>query len=494
HKPQIVITDIRMPKMDGLEFVRRLKVILPRTKVLILSCHDEFNFAREALKLGVEDYLLKMDVSPATLVRSLAVVKAKCLAEKGDDDDAYASGAGNLAAIESLLCGEGSGTATSDLTGLAASLDPVFSGGKLVVLSVAADRSSGDREMPAGRNSLLVDSILGLFKDCLKRHVPNLSLILPEESIASVLAFDGICSDLKVRDETENAIRKVKESLGRSLGVSVSVGVSRARQGLGNLAISWEEARQACGMKFFHGPDKVFFFGRPEASAAVAEEESATMYTLKSGSIAEAVLDCDKTKLLDMIRNARQHFIDRGAKDRDVKLFFYRLTFDYIDQIESMGGNYRTVLADEVAWIERIMRAENIDEIVRHAEILTGRLLDFVREHRSEHRQKMINKAHAYIDANFASDISLDSLSEHLAINSSYFCKIYRQSTGGTFIEKLTKVRLGKARTLLQSTDCMVYDIAEKVGYRNPEYFCRLFKKITGLTPMQYRSTAQRKV
>ncbi len=481
-KPHIVITDIRMPKMDGLEFVRRLKEILPRTRVLILSCHDEFGFAREALKLGVEDYILKMDVSPATLVESLALVKAKCLAERHDAEEADRPGIADLSVVESILRGDPSGIAS------AASLDPVFAGGKLVVLYVAPDRSPNDRELPYSRNRLLVDSILGLFRDCLKRHVPNLSLIVPEESIASVLAFDEVCSDLKVRDELENAIRKLKESMSRSLGVSISVGVSRARRGLENLALSYEEARQACGMKFFYGPGKVFFSGRPDIVVTGTD----ACYTPRPGTIAEAVLDCDRAKLLDMIQEAKRHFLEHGAKDRDVKLFFYRLTFDYIDQIETMGGNYRTVLADEVAWIERIMKAENIDEIADHAVALTERLLEFVREHRTEHRQRIIGKAHAYIDANFASDICLDSLSEHLNINSSYFCKIYRQTTGSTFIERLTRVRLEKAKTLLQSTDCMVYDIAEKVGYRNPEYFCRLFKKTTGLTPMQFRVSSQR--
>ncbi len=527
-RPHIVITDIRMPRLDGLEFVRRLKDFLPLAKVLILSCHDEFNFAREALKLGVEDYLLKMDVSPATLVESLAVVKAKCLADPMDADSRDGGQPGILAMVETLLNGEekppsptgGPATGAYPTTGsvpavlpspatgsvpaalpgpataaldLAAALDPVFSKGRLVVLCLARDRSPEERDAPAGRGSLLLDSVLGLLRDCLKRQTPNLALLMPDGSIAAILAFDGVCSDLKLRGEIETSIGLVKESLSRSLGVSVSVGVSRARKGLEALAASWGEARQACGLKFFHGPDKVFFFGRPDGSVAGAEEGPDSQFAPKPGSIAQAVLDCDEARLLGMIHEATRYFLERGAKDAEVRLFFYRLTFDYIDQIETMGGDFRSVFADDVAWIERIMRAENIDEIARHAQVLTSRLLQFVKEHRGEHRQRIVARAHAYIDANYAADISLDSLSGHLAMNSSYFCKIYRQTTGGTFIERLTKVRLDKARTLLQSTDSMVYDIAGKVGYPNPEYFCRLFKKVTGLTPMQYRASSQQK-
>ena len=480
-RPDVVITDIRMPRMDGLELIRRLREKLPETHVLVLSCYDEFAYAREAIKLGVEDYLLKMDISPEALLESLRNVAARCAAEsrkgvvRGEE---ARERSGPAAAIEAFLRGE----TLED----ASPLDPVFTHGRLVVLYALADRTRQGAPN-ASRGMLLVDTTAGLIRDCLKHQAENITVILPDDAIVSVLAFDPICSDKKVEAEVEKAFGKISDSLERSLGMSVSVGASQPKQGLQALPRSLAEAKKACGMRFFSGLGRLYTFNEGALNPMEDSREVPRMT-----AIVEALLDCDESRLLGIIDGAMKHFQDSGEDPQNIRMYFYRLLFVYIDQIESMGGDYSEALADKTAWIERFMKTEFIEELAAHVVDLTKRVLSYIKEHRSEHRKQLVARTHAWIDANYPKEISLDMLANYLNINTSYFCKVYRQATGHTFVERITQVRLNKAKTLLQTTDLMVYDIAANVGYQNSEYFCRLFKKTVGLTPLQFRNIAQR--
>lgn len=480
-RPEILITDIRMPRMDGLELIRRLRGKFPEIHVLVLSCYDEFAYAREAIKLGVEDYLLKMDISPETLLESLRKVAARCAAQSMKSalaDERARERSGPVAVLEAFLH-EIPGTDESIL-------DPVFTHGRLVTLYALADRTR--QGVPgASRGALLLDSMAGLIRDCLKHQVDNITAILPEDAIVSVLAFDPICSDKKVEAEVEKAFRTICDSLDRSLGMSVSVGASQPRQGMKMLPLSLAESKKACGMRFFSGLGRLYTFNE---AALNPMEDSREMPRMTA--VVEALLDCDESRLLGIISSAMKHFQDSGDDPQNIRMYFYRLLFVYIDQIESMGGDYSEALTDKTVWIERFMKTEYIEELTAHVIDLTKRVLAYIKEHRSEHRKQLVARTHAWIDANYSKEVSLDMLANYLNINTSHFCKVYRQATGHTFIERITQVRLNKAKTLLQTTDLMVYDIAANVGYQNAEYFCRLFKKTIGLTPLQFRNISQR--
>jgi len=92
------------------------------------------------------------------------------------------------------------------------------------------------------------------------------------------------------------------------------------------------------------------------------------------------------------------------------------------------------------------------------------------------------------VDSHYAEEISLDSIAERFHINTAYFCKLFKSVTGKTFIEYLTDKRIEIARKLLKTTDLKTYQVAEKTGFQTPEYFSKIFKKMTGYSPKDYKN------
>ena len=472
-KPDILITDIRMPFMDGLELCRRVSSTMPWVHMVILSGHDDFAYAKEAITLGVKEYLLK----PVS-VRELEQVLLRI--------------AGNI---------ERERTQQADLNALKRRLDSsssLLQEGCLMSLLEGADEQEVLREARQLRMNLLAQYYL-MMLIALAKGDPFLRARGVVERIAegyggavhlcvrggqiAVLVMGDTAADL---DERAYAFAQaVKHELERDGDVGLRVAIGGPVEALSGLQGSLADA----GLLLAAADERNQIIGAEDANPPVPPE----------------LMQLNMLPLYDQLRHV-------GADNAMPVIQAYLEPIGEALSQSSMMTNY--VIVDMLLAASRIVEqcgcepAEVLPETLQIDSILseihsTKGILEYASglliralEYRDRHSPMLyspaVRKACRYIEANYhRPEIMLRDVAEHVSLSNNHFCTVFSQEMGSTFIEYITQLRMEKAKAFLQTTELSSGEIAERIGYNDPHYFRYLFKKHAGMNPRDYRASCR---
>ena len=490
EKPDILITDIRMPFMDGLELSRLVKKELPQIKIIILSGYNEFDYAKTAISIGVTDYLLK-PISSAKLLE--AVKKVGDMIEKEQDNvrlmERYekemeenilqekhklwgALASNRLSTIELLEIGQHLGM---DFT---ASAYLVF----LFKLMQEGDATGCSDEL--NRASEKVNSLSGTWKKVLSfdRSPEGWAFLIKGESEAEVL---------------ENFAETKKELLNLVAvypKVEYFGGLGSIVQRIGDIQNSYKEAARAFSSRFFLDANQI--------------ADSAEMVSLHNEE--DGKIDVSK-----MLSKKREHelvekffkngtveevdsFLDelfQSIGEQNCKSLLYRqyVVMDLFFCATDFLGNLEISteeLPEECRDINQIVeKAGNAQSLRHQIGILFSETMILRDGHSKKKYSKLLEDAKAFIDENYRhDDMSLNMVAAQVNISPSYFSTIFSSEMGQTFVEYLTHVRLEKAKELLMCSNMRTAEIGYEVGYKDSHYFSYIFKKVVGCSPKEYRN------
>jgi two-component system response regulator YesN len=496
-KPDILITDIKMPFMDGLTLSRIVKKTLPWIKILILSGHDEFEYARKAISIGVEEYLLK-PVSSRDMIAALDKIAARIDEEKE-----------KLLSIENL---KKQARSHADILRERWLLD--FVRGAVPAAGVVEQARELGLDLIARTYITAVIAVLSpaFSKKPAEDHTQFLSVKVIIKSITekypAVILFPGdekkyvmvIKENLPGTDAGD--IKKAEESVkelayavagGIKYGVEsnteckVAIGIGPVVERLGEISRS------------FHTADIIAVRQADMGLARIADERS---FSGEGNFDQTGLLNIEVDPLVARLKYASgkdvesiiKGYVDLlGEKSEGNLMLEYYILGDIIvgasKIVEDLGGDIKQIIPFS-------LRQNEIQEIINSREIfyekirvLLHAVIEF-RESRTEGRyQSVILKTKAYIERNYGDqDISLHTVASHVGISPNHLSTVFSQETGENFIEYLTRIRIEKAKQLLSTTTIKSADIAYETGFSDPHYFSFIFKKNTGLSPREYRS------
>ncbi|MFZ5825839.1 MAG: response regulator [Bacillota bacterium] len=475
QQPDLVITDIRMPIMDGLELARRLLDRRPATKVIVLTGHDEFEYARAALKLGAVEFLLK----PSTLGEIRAAVRraVDLLNQERARHDELAGLRQRVQESLPLLRQEYIGrllrgdlpVPEAELPGLFAFAGVPFGLERLQVIVFGLDMpgTPDPAEAEVRRLSLDVAIRPGV-------EVAGWVLIrgLDSSPVAIGAAPPGWGED-QVRQE---AIALAEASLEAALshGVPASAGIGRIATGVRDLPRAYREAHAALHQRFFLGTGLAIHAGdlyvaeRPPAPYPDwAEEEM--LLALRSGNTAQ-------------LRASLTEFFRAGAVggDRDqLYLLCQELTFAAsrtlreieVDGLEPPDLRLATSAADCQEWLGRWLM-EAAQQVV---------------EQRQSRQHDAVARVKRYVQEHLGGDCSLQALADHVHLSPTYLAQLFKRQTGQTVLEYVTERKMEQARQLLATTDEKIASICDALGYNDRRHFVDVFRRHTGAAPSEYR-------
>ena len=490
EKPDILITDIRMPFMDGLELSRLVKKELPQIKIIILSGYNEFDYAKTAISIGVTDYLLK-PISSAKLLE--AVKKVGDMIEKEQDNvrlmERYekemeenilqekhklwgALASNRLSTIELLEKGQRLGL---DFT---ASAYMVF----LFKLMQEGDATGCSDEL--NRASEKVNSLSGTWKKVLSfdRSPEGWAFLIKGESEAEVLE-----NFAETKRELLNLVAMYPK-------VEYFGGLGSIVQRIGDIQNSYKEAARSFSSRFFLDANQI--------------ADSADMVSLHNEE--DGKIDVSK-----MLSKKREHelvekffkngtveevdsFLDelfQGIGEQNCKSLLYRqyVVMDLFFCATDFLGNLEIgteELPEECRDINQIVeKAGNAQSLRHQIGILFSETMMLRDGHSKKKYSKLLEDAKAFIDENYRhDDMSLNMVAAQVNISPSYFSTIFSSEMGQTFVEYLTHVRLEKAKELLMCSNMRTAEIGYEVGYKDSHYFSYIFKKVVGCSPKEYRN------
>ena len=486
EKPDILLTDIKMPFMDGLELSAAVKKELPDIKIIVLSGYNDFEFAKKGIEIGITNYLLK-PISSGELLKAVGEVAVKIEKEREEREllNKYEED------LQGNIVYEKQKFLTKILTENMSMTNILDEGRKL-----GMDLSAGMYDfilfklvnygVPELQEQLVsaymevrscMEKLKGVY--CFQRDVKGLAFLLMAEDEQALGELVEKC-----KTELDNALESFPEV--EYFG-GIGTGVSRLRE----LRASFREAERAFAGRFVSETNQILTWeelhGRnsdePEVKGLGAMQENRKLIGkfLRNGTLEEAE---------SFVRTYFEEIL--GENVRSMMMRQYVMMDIYIS-VASFGqeiGIKEEDLESECGDVrEASGHIHSVEEMLSYIDKLISGILK-LRDETSGNRYKdIIEAAESYMRSHYMSDeISLGSVASSVGMSSSYFSSIFSQETGRTFVEYLTDIRMDKAKELLMCSNKKTSEIGFDVGYKDSHYFSFIFKKTQGCSPKEYRA------
>lgn len=492
EKPDIVITDIRMPFMDGLELSRLIKKELPQIKIIILSGHEEFEYAKAAIQIGIEEYLLK-PINGDELLQAVNHVAQKIKEERENSQTANDSGDiselrinGKRELFNDLIDGE---TPLSELLerGRELELDLMAECYNILMLKIQRPQN---RASYSKRIEELYDRVEAYAEEqredmiCFDRAPEGKAILFKGEKESDV--------DAKIQSFTEFFRNLIAGYEDVSYFGSVGHSVLRVRE----LNRSYEAASHAFAYRFLVDGNRIVCMEDIERPGKMsAKDNNCLIGSVDTGGL-------DKRKIEGFLRGGEieetrffveEYIRNTGEAGNSSMIFRQYIIMDmffaathFLSQIdEEKAKSIQEPFSSPEQMQDTISR---LDTTVDYIVDLFQSVMEVRDRQMTEHNSDVVEAAKNYILDNYSQeDLTLNSVASHVNVSPNHLSAMFSQKTGQTFVKYLTDIRMNRAKELLKCTNKRSNEISEEIGYKDPHYFSHLFKKNVGCTPLQYR-------
>lgn len=487
--PDILITDVIMPVMDGLKLIETIKAMGKNIKTIILSGHDEFSYAQKALKLGASEYQLK-PISVEELEELLARIVSKLNEERQEEqvknklkkDNVQNSEIVKRHILTSIL--EGRADNPEKLTRMIHDINKDYLTNKIVVSVIElddysrifVDTNSKERE-------LTIFSMLNITSEIVESNNKGFPIILDEKRLAAITFYDSRWSTQQISNSYTWLFRLIKDNIKKYQGYSVTIGVGQVVDNVFETRESYLGACEAVKYKLVCGKGRMIHYDRILKSSGQLQK----MFADDERHILELINALDKKGLYEYIDQLHKNIVEQPIHSyEDVINVCYKLVLlakFLLDQHSDSNETSET----EIALLEQIKKFEGIDQLIGWIKEFFSNVFDVANSKNKRQFNSIINYVIENIEKNYMNEIELNGMAQKLFISANYLSTLFKKETGISFKTYLTNHRLMKAKKLLLDPQYKIYQIANLVGYENEEYLCRLFKSNFGITCKEYR-------
>jgi two-component system response regulator YesN len=490
-EPDIVITDIRMPGMDGLTFIQHAFAINPKLHFIIVSIYNDFNYAKQAIQLSVVDYLLK-PVNNEELIDCLSrVIKKIELEQKKTEEVAklWKEQKVNHETIHQHMLtkfvqqGEKSGFNIVSRDEQIVSLKDRTSHYLSVVFILEA------LVMPHGSfqiedYNLLWFAIKNIISDRLESSGHEGILFrntVHESELVYVLGVES--SDDKLR--INQVLEAVLDDIRRCLKLEITIAIGSIVKEIEQLQQSYQQAKLMIRNKIIHGANRLYDVENVPKSAdrrrsILSEVDGRMIFQWLKDSNKEVLIGWIENRIAAIARDPDAVYIQLEWFCVDVYLVYRK----YLLMETTMSKWLIGEMDDLLQGLQGLSRWEEaINLMVRY----TVNIVEYSTKYKSAIDQDVMGEVKRYIDNCFYEPLTLQAISERFYINSNYFSRRFKERFGENFVDYITSLRMNKAAQMMLEPDVKIYQIAEMVGYEDGAYFSSVFRKFFGETPKQYR-------
>ncbi|RXZ84793.1 response regulator [Paenibacillaceae bacterium] len=480
--PDLVITDIGMPGMSGLDLIREMKRQSGHPRFLILSCHDEFKYAQQAVQLGVQDYFLKETLDASIITDVLERLKGQMENEaalRHQVEKMHVQASRSKLGRKSNWLFDFMNTPMVDPASWKSQLAEFgMRGGMDYYIPAVCSVYRYQEGLIRYSNEQTLKFIMDNALEELLHDEPNL---IHFSYTAKELCFLFACrKDLKHNpyDQLENLFLRIQHSLSKTLKIHVSMLVGEMDNDILGLKKQFAVLLQLA-------PSHFFYSARPEIvksnqlQSVQSGEELLSYYSEYADRINRLIWEGSQSvepTIDDFI-----HFIEeRRFHPVKVKPFLLKLLLDIQVKL-TLNHPYNNEKQQHV--LDNISHMSELKEWMSHSleEAVS------VMEQISKKRKKTeIIDAQSYIQLHLHRKIALEEVADHLYLNASYFSRLFKKETGETFVEYITRLKMEKAKELVDDPRNTVEGIALALGYDNKSYFVKLFKKHYGVPPSMF--------
>jgi two-component system response regulator YesN len=487
-RPDVIMTDIKMPFMDGLTLSKKLKQISKDIKIIVFSGFDEFEYAKEAIKLEVEEYILK-PINAIELKGVFERIKEKLdneINSKRDMEQLRNYYKESLPVMkEQLLIGLLEGRISKKrveelMSFYELNLDYPYYMAGIVRMDSCGTKSRTEEEY-LGKSGLITLSLKQIVDENLTNNIDYISCFYLETVVVIALLKDP-----KQIKEFIHMMDQVCKSAFRILEHNTSAGIGLLCNDLMELSHSYQGAKNAIDYRILLDSNQAIYIQDVEA-----QENTQNVWESR---YTENILREIKLGEVEDLVKAIQDLINY-IKNSNISFQLYQVSLmEMVTEIFKLGRAYQLdldkVFGQDFNINTKIYQFDSLEALRQWLLDSCVKVRSSIRRERTDTAKLLINKAQDYLGEHYCdSELSVDILCGYLNVSSTYFSILFKRETGLSFVNYLTKVRMEKALQLLNTTDEKTYNISTMVGYTEPNYFSYVFKKYYGVSPSNYRKS-----
>lgn len=476
--PDIIITDIGMPQMDGIELASRVKQMNPDVRILFLTCHEDFSYARSAVRLQADEYLIKDELTPEKLMESLR--NASRLAGESKERIDQLSFREELEhrkdrikkQIWQQLCRK---VDEERLTHLLEKLGEKWDLPRFMLATASVDYASLLQHYRYEDMSLIHYACYNIAEEMGKE--PNQVIIIPQERLGKFVFIRNYRPNLAINiyQEFESYLQKLQHKIKSYLKVEMKFVISEEIDGLERFKTVNEQLIEYQQTLYYSqwmlgnvGNFSAVAWSRNDRELKCYKDELLLAYEKDDLQALEHVLD-------NMVRYAKSFMLHPSLfcyhLSQALRALEYELNVNCEDQ-------FHTVLQLTTSAQEAVLLAK------QHIGTIGSMIAGERKEGSKEPRLHEINE---YINKHLAENVSSVSVANHLFLNASYFSRYFKKIAGVNFTEYVHRYKMGIAKQLFEQGET-VEMVAIQLGYSDRTYFSKVFKKYTGLSPIDFKS------
>lgn len=491
EKPDILITDIRMPFMDGLELCKLVKKELPNIKILILSGYDEFDYAKEAIRLGVTEYLLK-PISSGKLLEALNGVSESIRREKEDKDLVRKY----MEEMRENTKHEKQKFFEQMIAGNLSMADALETGKKYEMSLSAGMYNLLLFRFTLGEENRKSGELLGEAEYAIEKLTERLEYVFEFQRGVEGWAFLLMADNEEQMSERVKELSKDLEEIMKNYStIAYFGGIGQPVARLRELEESFREAERALAARFTMELNRIISVDDIRMAQNVD-----TLDDIEITSFGE--IEKTRTMLEKFLNNGVEDEIDEFVDvyinelpEENLKSVLMRqyiimdayiVMMSFCEKIEGIEGEMQ---AQSEELKNSMKTIQTVEEIKNYIRMLLKKIIG-VRDTISGRRYSdIIEIAKDQIRKTYMSDeISLNTIAAEVGMSPSYFSSIFSKEMGKTFVEYLTEIRMDRAKELLMCSSMKTSEIGYEVGYKDPHYFSYIFKKTQNCTPKEFRA------
>ena len=488
-EPDVVLTDIRMPYMDGLTLAEKIRQRYPSTKVVIFSGYDDFEYAQKAIKLNVTEYILK-PVNVEELTSILKRIKSNLdeeIEEKRNVSRLRENYRKSLPIIREQFFNDMVHRRLADdlIESKLREYDIPITGARKWIIAAIDVEKSDDRSKKTlslhEEEELIPISVMQIVREKLKSYCRfSLFQSTAEAGMVVIAALDDDNTTTGLIDVLGDICKETK----RILEVPVTIGIGHSVTGLSKIAGSYQSAVEALGYKAVVGIGITIYINdmEPVGSGKLEfdnSDESDFISAVKFGP--DEKIEAVMVRISGKLESARVHY-------RQQQVYVFGVLNTVIQMIQQYDLNLEEILGGELEYLNVIDKLQKREEFGEWLLKTARKMNQAINQERDMTTRQVIQQARQYIMDNYQNpDLSVEMICRHLHMSPAYFSTMFKKETGQAYIAYLTEIRLNKAVELLNKTDDKTYVIASKVGYQEQNYFSYVFKKKFGVSPTKFR-------
>lgn len=502
QKPDLLITDIKMPFMDGLTLAKLAKKELPELKIVILSGYDDFNYAKQAINIGVEDYLLK-PITKNALIERLSEIRSRYEHEKTQKEyyekfqremQAYEKNSrrdffealvrGSMDMMEVYKKAEKLG------------VDIVAEAYNILIFTMNSEEDfSGQKE---GYSEWEAET-LEMLEEFFSGH-PSAMLFR-----SNIFSYGVLLKGQKesIKEITKECVGKIQGILNRKESKREwFLAVGQPVERLSQIKKSYHTASRAFSQRYLYG-ENILYYDEMEMmehrSGQADTNDNAYLKKVDVNALNPAILQKFLSNgIQEEIENfVKDYFYAIGQEPMESLVFrnyvILNVRFSVITFLKGLGCDTEGMEPENTEEI-LVESGKNIENAIAYAEKMISRAITIRDQNSGNKNRSILKTAVDFIDEHYMDeDISLNTAANVANVSSNHFSALFSQNMGQTFIEYLTSLRMNKAKELLRCTGMRSSEIAGEIGYKDAHYFSYLFKKTQGMTPSDYRKVREDK-